>query len=369
MAIVHEWFVNYAGSERVVEQLLEIFPQAEVFSLVDFLPEKSRFYLKGKKPKTTFIQRFPFARKSFRNYFPLFPMAVESHDLRGFDLVISSSHLAAKGVILHRDQLHICYCHSPCRFAWDLYHQYLEEAGLKFGLKGFLAQYFLSRLRIWDMVNNQRVHHFIANSRFISRRISHVYGRPSEVIYPPVDTEKFQILEGGKGDFYLAASRLVPYKKMDLIAAAFAQMPDKKLIIIGSGPEKKKLTQFLSPNIDIREEAGSGEFLELMAMAKAFVFAAEEDFGITMAEALSAGTPVIAYGRGGAAEIVQQGKSGYLFEKQTVESIIEAVTKFENLGILFSANQIRESALKFSHHQFKENIARFVSEKWETFQS
>lgn len=368
VAIVHEWFVNYAGSERVVEQLLDIFPQAEVFSLVDFLPEKSRFYLKGKKPRTSFIQSLPFARKYFRHYFPLFPMAVEGHDLRGFDLIISSSHLAAKGVIISQEQLHICYCHSPCRFAWDLYHQYLEEAGLTKGLKGRLVQYFLSRLRIWDQINNRRVHHFIANSAFIAGRIRHVYDRDATVIYPPVDTEAFQLSEQPTGGYYFAASRFVPYKKMDLIVEAFAGMPDRQLIIAGSGPEEAKVQAMLRQNIIWKKEVGAEEFKKLMAGAKAFVFAAEEDFGITMAEAQATGTPVIAFRRGGAAEIVTSGMSGYLFDKQSVESIQWAIATFEREGISQSPKEIRAGALRFSHLQFKEQMIRFVAEKWASFQ-
>lgn len=367
VAIVHEWFVNYAGSERVVEQLIQIFPHADVFALVDFLPENKRSYLNGKRPKTTFIQKLPFAKGSFRSYFPLFPMAVESHDLRGYDLILSSSHLSAKGVIINQDQLHICYCHSPCRFAWDLYHQYLEESGLIKGIKGFLAQAFLSRLRIWDQISNQRVHHFIANSGYISSRIQHVYGRSSEVVYPPVDTEAFDLQEV-KGDYYFAASRLVPYKKMDLIVEAFAKMPDKKLILTGSGTEAEKIQKLIRPNIEYRKEADFQTFQKLMAGAKAFVFAAEEDFGITMAEALSCGTPVLAFGKGGATEIVESGKSGFLFKTQSVQSIIDCVNLFEKMGVEFSPSEIRQTALRFSIRNFRKNIIQVVSEKWASFQ-
>ncbi|HRH36119.1 MAG TPA: glycosyltransferase, partial [Catalimonadaceae bacterium] len=353
--------------ERVVEQLIQIFPHADVFALVDFLPDNRRSYLNGKRPKTTFIQKLPFANGSFRSYFPLFPMAVESHDLRGYDLILSSSHLSAKGVIINQDQLHICYCHSPCRFAWDLYHQYLEESGLIKGIKGFLAQAFLSRLRIWDQISNQRVHHFIANSGYISSRIQHVYGRSSEVVYPPVDTEAFDLQEV-KGDYYFAASRLVPYKKMDLIVEAFSKMPDKKLILTGSGTEAAKIQKLIRPNIEYRKEADFQTFQKLMAGAKAFVFAAEEDFGITMAEALSCGTPVLAFGKGGATEIVESGKSGFLFKTQSMQSIIDCVNLFEKMGVEFSPSEIRQTALRFSIRNFRKNIIQVVSEKWASFQ-
>jgi len=367
VAIVHEWFVNYAGSERVVEQLLDVFPQAEIFALVDFLPDNQRFYLKGKKPRTSFIQKLPFARKAFRNYFPWFPVAVESYDLRGFDVVISSTHVAAKGVIINQDQLHIAYCHSPCRFAWDLYHQYLEEAGLRSGIKGYLAQFFLSRLRIWDQISTQRVHHFIANSTYIASRIKHVYGRESDVIFPPVDTQSFD-LQALKCEYYFAASRLVPYKKLDLIVEAFAAMPEKKLIVVGSGPDADKVKRKLTSNIDFRSEAPGPEFRQLMAGAKAFVFAAEEDFGITMAEALATGTPVIAFRKGGASDIIQDGETGILFASQSVDSLTQAVYRFEKEGITKTPLQIRAAAQRFSQAVFKTEIARFVWEKWQAFQ-
>lgn len=360
---MHEWFVNHAGSEKVVEQLLHVFPHADLFSLVDFLPDNQRFYLQGKKPKTTFIQHLPFAEKSFRNYLPLFPLAVESHDLREYDIVISSSHLVSKGVLVKEDQLHVCYCHSPCRFAWDLYHQYLEEAGLQRGIKGRLAQYFLHRLRIWDQISTQRVQHFVANSAYIARRIGHVYCRNADVVYPPVDVEKFQP-NSKKSDYFFAACRLVPYKKMELIVRAFAQMPEHKLIVVGSGPDQKRIESLLSPNIEFRSEANQADFQDLMARAKAFVFAAEEDFGITMAEALASGTPVLAYKKGGASEIVVPGQNGYLFEFQTVESLIETVKLFVSKGISLGSTGIRQSAYRFSIERFRNEISNYIWQKW-----
>jgi glycosyltransferase involved in cell wall biosynthesis len=368
IAIVHEWFVNYAGSERVVEQMLEVFPNADLFSIVDFLPENGRGYLHGKRAKTTFIQKLPFAKKHFRNYFPWFPIAVESHDLRGYDIVLSSSHMVSKGLIVNQDQLHICYCHSPCRYAWDLYHQYLEEAGLRKGILGIFAQFFLHKLRIWDQISTPRVHHFIANSKYIASRISHVYNRDAEVIYPPVDVLKFVLLEE-KDDFYFAASRMVPYKKMELIAEAFKKMPDKKLIMVGSGAKTADLKRINSSNIVFKTEADASEFLKLMSRAKAFVFAAEEDFGITMAEAQACGTPVIAFGKGGAAEIVQNGITGVLFTEQNVESIVEAVAKFESNPELYQPKTISETAQRFSNQAFRENLILKVYQKWMQFKS
>ena len=365
VAIVHEWFVNHAGSEKVVQELLEVFPGARLFALVDFLKGSKRSYLGGRKVSVSFIQHLPFARKHFRSYFPLFPLAVESHDLREFDLIISSSHMVSKGILCRQDQLHISYCHSPCRYAWDLYHQYLEEAGLTNGVKGFLAQYFLHRLRNWDIISLNRVSHFIANSAYIGKRIRHVYGRDSELVYPPVDTARFRCREQ-KGDYYFAAGRLVPYKKIDIIAEAFSRMPDKKLVLCVGG-DAEKIRRLARPNIEILPDCPDAKFEELMAGAKALVFAAEEDFGITMAEALACGTPVIAYARGGAAEIVQEGKSGVFFEDQDADQVMAAVRKFEAEGLEWNAAQIADSAGRFSRQRFREEMKALVAEKWQSF--
>jgi glycosyltransferase involved in cell wall biosynthesis len=363
IAIVHEWFVNHAGSEKVVQEMLEVFPQADLFALVDFLPEGRRGYLKNKPVKTSFIQKMPFAQRHFRNYFPLFPLAVEGHDLRGYDLIISSSHMVSKGILTQAGQLHICYCHSPCRFAWDLYHQYLEEAGLHSGIKGFLTQYFLHRLRNWDILSLPRVGHFIANSEYIGRRIRHVYQRESRVVYPPVSVEKFTLREA-KQTYYFAASRLVPYKKMDVIVEAFNRMPDLSLVLVGSGPDSQNLKSRSGPNIRFLTEANSEEFIELMQGARAFVFAAEEDFGITMAEALACGTPVLAFGKGGACEIVEEGRSGYLFPFQSSESVMECVRKFEDKGLEWSPARISQAAARFSRERFRVEWKTLVEKLW-----
>jgi glycosyltransferase involved in cell wall biosynthesis len=347
---------------------LEVFPDADVFSLVDFLPNSNKSFLKGKTPKTTFIQNLPFAKKHFRNYFPWFPIAVETHDLRPYDLILSSSHMVSKGVIINQDQLHVCYCHSPCRYAWDLYHQYLDEAGLKTGVKGFIAQFFLHRLRVWDQISTPRVHHFIANSKYIAKRISHVYNRVSEVVYPPVDVQNFTYVEE-KDDYYFAAARLVPYKKMDLIVEAFGLMPDKKLIIVGSGPDDSKLKKYNFPNVELRKEADASEFLKLISRAKAFVFAAEEDFGITLAEAQACGTPVIAFGKGGASDIVIDGITGVLFWNQTSDSLISAVNKFESIQSQLVLKNISLNSQRFSNFTFREQLTQTIFRKWKEFKN
>ena len=358
-AIVHEWFVNYAGSERVVESLVNIFPDADVFSLVDFLnDEQRRIILKGKNANTSFIQRLPFAKKKHRNYLPLFPSAVEKFDLSDYNLILSSSHSVAKGVKTNKDQLHICYCHSPMRYAWDSSDEYLR------GFKGSIAKLFISYLKKWDLKSAANVTYFIANSNYIGKKISRIYNRAADVIYPPVDVEKFE-LKSKKEDYYLTASRLVPYKRADLIIDAFNQMPEKKLIVIGSGPEGAKLKKNANANIRFIGHQTTERLGEYMQAAKAFVFAAEEDFGIIVVEAMACGTPVIALNRGGTAESVLNGKTGILFNEQNYTSIVDAINEFGKMS--FNAQTIREHSLKFSRELFEDKFKEFVHEKADIF--
>jgi glycosyltransferase involved in cell wall biosynthesis len=357
IAIVHEWFDTYAGSERVVEQILNVFPTADVFALVDFIPSSQRSFLKNKKVTTTFIQHLPFARRHFRSYLPFFPYAIEQLDLSQYDIVISSSHAVAKGVLTNGEQLHICYCHSPMRYAWDLYHQYIKDNGLLHGIKGTFVKWVLHKIRIWDQSGANRVNSYIANSNFIARRIQKIYGRDAVVIYPPSDTVRFTPTIN-PGDYYFAAARMVPYKKLDLIAEAFSKMPDKQLIIAGNGEQIKKIRAKSGKNIIIKDYLSHDEFVTHLREAKAFIYAAEEDFGIVMAEAQAAGVPVIAYKKGGASDIVQHGKTGWLFEEQTADAIIGAVEQFES-G-LFDRTYISQHAAQFSASNFREKLRNHV---------
>ena len=363
VAVVHEWLTVYAGSEKVFEQILRLFPQADVFVTVDFLPEADRGFLKDHKITTSFIQKLPFARKKYRSYLPLMPLAVEQFDLSAYDLVISSSHAVAKGVITGPDQKHICLCYSPMRYAWDLQHQYLKESGLDKGLKGWITKYLLHRLRIWDLRTANGVDQFVAISQFIQRRIHKVYRRDSVVIYPNVDISFFEI-ESTKADFYLTASRMVPYKKMDLIVEAFTHMPDKQLVVIGDGPDRAKIEAIANkaPNIRFLGYQSNEVMKQQMQKAKAFVFAAEEDFGITPVEAQACGTPVIAFGKGVALETVIEGKTGLFFTEQTVGSLCEAITRFEQLGVAFMPEACRRSAERFSEQVFHERFNQLVTE-------
>lgn len=361
LAIVHEWLVNYAGSERCVESFTNIWQNAPVYSLVDFLDDEQRkIILKGKKGYTSFIQKLPFAKNKHRYYLPLFPTAIERFNMSDYDIVISSSHAVAKGVRTSKKQLHICYCYSPMRYAWDNAEDYLT------GIKGSAARLFINYLRKWDLKSSQHPDHIIGISNYIKEKIKRIYNREADVIYPPVDTDKFPLcLE--KSDYYLAASRLVPYKKIDLIAEAFAKMPHKKLVIVGSGPEKEKIRAKATPNIEIVGYQDFESLKSYMQKAKAFVFAAEEDFGIVVVESMACGTPVIAYGKGGASETVVDGVTGVLFEEQTIDSIINAVNKFENLNGSFNFSEISKHAEKFSRANFENNFSKYVEEKYNLF--
>jgi len=360
-AIVHEWLVNYAGSERVVESFTNIWPEADVFTLVDFLNDEQReIILKEKKAKTSFVQKLPFAKTKHRYYLPLFPSAIERLDLSSYDIIISSSHAVAKGIKKKINQLHITYCHSPMRYAWDQTEHYLQ------GFKGVVAKLFMKYLRKWDLKSAANVDFFIANSHHIAEKIERIYKRNAEVIYPPVDTDKFEI-GNKKEDYYLTASRMVPYKKLDLVVEAFNQMPDKKLVVIGSGPEKDELRSLADSNIKVVGYQDRGSLKLFMQKAKAFVFTAEEDFGIIVVEAMACGTPVIALNKGGTKESVIGGVTGVLFDGQTPESIKNAVIKFEKQAESFDPSAIRKHSEKFNRMIFEENIRNFVNEKAEKF--
>ena len=357
IAIVHDWLPLYGGAERVLEQILLVFPQADIFSMIDAIPPEQRGFLQNKPVTTSFVQRLPGAKTRYRSYFPIMPLAVEQFDLSPYNLVISSSHSFAKGVLTGPDQRHLCYCHSPIRYAWDMQHQYLQQSGLTKGLKSFIVRFLLHYVRLWDYRTAAGVDAFAANSAYIARRIMKVYRREAEVIYPPVALDDFP-LEERKEDFYLTASRMVPYKKIDLIAEAFSRMPEKKLIVIGDGPEMDKVRAKAGSNVELLGYRDNGTLRSHLQRAKAFVFVAEEDFGIVPVEAQACGTPVIAFGRGGVAETVIPGKTGILFYEQSADSLAGAVRLFET-GT-FSPAEIRQQAEKFSAEVFRQRFADFV---------
>ena len=370
VALVHEWLVDYSGSERVFEQLIEMFPDADLFSVVDFLPESLRWFIKNKPVKTTFIQNLPRAQKSYRSYLPLMPLAVEQHDLSGYDLVISSAHAVSKGVLTGPRQLHISYVHSPMRYAWDLQHQYLRESGLDRGLKGWAAKWFLHKLRLWDLRTANGVDCFVANSRFIGKRIAKTYRRESDVVYPAVDIEGFAYVDR-KEDFYVTASRFVPYKRVDIIVEAFAAMPDRTLVVIGDGPDNDKVRAKAGPNVSFLGYAPKAELRDHLQRAKAFVFAAEEDFGIVPVEAQACGTPVIAFGRGGALETVNgldtTAPTGVFFDEQSAASIRLAVDAFESNSARILPVACRANAERFGAIRFRAEMATIIEREWRKF--
>jgi len=358
VAIVHEWLQDYAGSERVLEQMLLCYPEADLFAVVDFLPEDRRFFLHGRTPRTSFIQRLPFARSWFRHYLGLMPLAMEQLDMSGYDLVLSNSHAVAKGVLTGPDTVHVSYVHSPMRYAWDLQHQYLRESGLDRGLRGLAARLLLARLRRWDRGTANGVDLFLANSSYIARRIHKTYRRDALVVPPPVDINVFTP-GGERGDTYLVASRHVAYKRVDLVAAAFATMPDRKLLIVGDGPAHFRVRAAAAgaANITFRPAVPQEELVELLRAARAFVFAGEEDFGIVMAEALACGTPVVAFGQGGARDIVTS-ETGVFFGAQTPGAIIEAVGHFEAGS--YDPAICRVAALRFASALFRDRLRAAV---------
>lgn len=367
VAIIHDWLVTIAGAEKVLSEILKLYPDADLYSMVDFLSDKEREVLGGKSASVSFIQKLPLAKSKYRGYLPLMPFAVEQFDLSSYDLVISSSYAVAKGVITGPNQLHICYCHSPMRYAWDLQHQYLRESGLEKGLKSYLVRWLLHKIRGWDYRTSNGVDHFISNSDYIGKRIQKVYNRTSTTIYPNVAVNDFELTHE-KDDYYFTASRLVPYKQIDLIVRSFTKMPEKKLVVIGDGPQMKKITASAGNNVVILGYQDFKTLKSYMQKAKGFVFAAEEDFGIIPVEAQACGTPVIAYGKGGLLETVIDGKTGVFFNEQTEDSLIAAINDFEG-RTHFDPDEIRANAERFSTEQFSDKLSAFITNAYADFRN
>ncbi len=357
IAIVHDWLVANAGAEKVLSAMLELYPEADLFSLVNFLNRNDRNELLGSRDvKTSFIQNLPFARKHFRNYLPLFPKAMESLNFKGYDLIISSSWAFAKGVKRPKESVHICYCHTPIRYAWDLKKEYVSSLGLA---KRIVVEATLAYIRRWDIKTLDRVDFFIANSVFVKRRIKRIYSIEAPVIYPPVDVDEFMPFED-KDDYYITVSRLVPYKRVDLIVEAFNRLK-RKLLIVGDGPEIKNLKSMAKGNIEFLGFQKRDIVVKLLQRAKAFVFAAVEDFGIAPVEAIACGTPVVAYARGGVTETVKNGVNGILFFEQKPEAIENAIRFFENREDAFDPHSIAQTVQKFSRDRFIKEFSSFVT--------
>lgn len=367
VAIVQEWLVTVGGSDKVVKAILDVFPDADIYTLVAKKEVCDELGIPWEKVHTSFIQKMPLGTKKHRAYLPLFPFAIEQFDLRGYDVVISSSHCVAKGVLTKADQLHICYCHSPIRYCWDMYNEYLEESHLDKGFKSWLVRLMLHPIRQFDAIAGSRVDYYISNSDYVGQRIRKTYRRKATTIHPNIDISNFELCND-KQEYYLASSRLVAYKKIDTIIEAFNQMPDKKLVVIGGGPNLEAYRKLAKDNVTVMGYQPFDVLKDKMQHAKAFVFAADEDFGMIPIEAQSCGTPVIAYGHGGSLETVNGGKTGLFFNEQTPEAIVEAVNKFESMGSQpFAPGDCRQWAEGFSEERFKREIKEFVEEKYEEF--
>ena len=351
-AIVHDWLPVYGGAERVLEQMLGVVPEADLYSLIDFLPDDQRGFLGGRPVQTSFIQRAPFARAQYRSYLPLAPFAVEQFDLTDYQVVVSSSYVVAKGALTRADQLHLCYIHTPVRYAWDLQFEYLREGGMEKGVKSVLARLIFHYLRLFDAGSANRVDSFVANSKHVARRVWKTYRRRAQVVYPPVDVDEFSLCEA-KEDYYVTMSRLVPYKRVDLLIRAFNAMPEKELIVIGGGPDLRRLQALAGPNVTVLGFQPREAVRHYLQHARAFVYAAEEDFGITLVEAQACGTPVVAYGCGGAEETVLDGATGILFPEQSADGVRRGIERFETLRAEITPDRAREHAEGFSSARFR----------------
>jgi hypothetical protein len=363
VAVVHEWLLDYAGSERVVREILQVVPDADLFALIDRRDEELSAAIPRRARATSFLQRLPRPQKWLRFYVPLMPLAVRGLDVSAYDIVISSSHAAAKGVMTKKNQLHLSYVHTPMRYAWDLRDEYLRAAGLDRGLRGRAARFTLERLRRWDVRSATGVDVFLANSAHVAARIRSAYGREAEVLHPPVDVAGFP-LRAEKEDFYLTVSRLEGYKRVDLLVEAFARTPERRLVVVGGGSEAARLRTMAPPNVVFTGRLPTPQVVDHMQRARAFLFAGIEDFGIVMAEAQACGTPLIAFGRGGAAEIAREG-TGVLFGEQTANSLLEALERFESRR--FKPQDCRENALRFDRPRFRQRFDALLRAHWERF--
>lgn len=365
LALIHEWLTTYAGSEKVVEAILERHPNSPIFTAVHNPAAFKRTLFEDADIHTSFIQKLPKGVQHYQKYLPLLPLAVEQHNVSDADVIVSSHHAVAHGVRTRADQLHLSYVHTPMRYAWDLQESYLRDSGFDRGVKGLVARLVLHYLRLWDTTTAHRVDLFMANSNYVARRIWRAYRRPAKVIYPPVDVERFYAQEK-REEFFLTLSRLVPYKKIDLIAQAFSEL-GLPLVIIGDGPDLEKIKSVSKENVVILGKQPDLIVQDYMSRCRAFVFAADEDFGITTVEAQASGAPVLAYGKGGSLEIVKDGQTGFFFLEQTVQEIKRAVATFDRHPPLDSLS-IRESALRFSKKRFQKEFEETLERSWISFQ-
>ena len=379
VAVVHEWLVTWAGSERVLAEILRLFPEADLFVLFDRLPRDQRHHLPKDPVGQSFLQHVPFVEKVYRNLLPLMPSAIESLNLASYDLVLSSSHAVAKGILPRPGQLHLCYCHTPPRYLWDMTDVYFSRS---FGgaLKKTAAAPLLTVLRQWDTVAAERPDAFMANSKFVARRIAKIYRRRSTVIHPPVGVSRFVPKQTPGGEYFVTLGRLVAYKNVDRIVSAFRGSPHK-LFVVGDGPGRGTIQSLVrgAGNIEWEPWISDADWGKLLQKARAFIFMAEEDFGITPIEAQAAGVPVIACARGGVLETVRAKNadavrgfdgvdwdlaSGLFYDEPSSESLRKAISTFVQMEERFDPMASRKNAERFSEQIFRENYSRFVREQW-----
>jgi glycosyltransferase involved in cell wall biosynthesis len=367
IAVVHDWCPDFRGGERVLAQICNLFPKAEVFTLFDFLPaEVKDQYFRDVVFHTSVANRLPLVHKFYRSLFFFCPFLIEQFDVTGYDAVISSSAAFSRGVITRPDQPHLCYVHSPVRYAWDEQFSYLAQGRLGYGPKGMLYRYMLHRLRTWDTRTAHGPDIMLANSSYVRSRIQHIYGRDARVVYPPVALAELQCIDE-KDDYYVSASFLAPYKRTDLVIQAFNEMPERRLVVVGEGQQSATLRALAAPNVTFAGFLPRREYMRTMGEAKAMVFAGCEDFGIALAEAQACGTPLIAYGRGGATDIVRRlgsasAPTGVLFKAQTVSSLKQAVDHFEKNGAAITPAACRANAERFSEENFDRAILQSLGQ-------
>jgi glycosyltransferase involved in cell wall biosynthesis len=361
IALVHDYLIQYGGAERVLECIAEIWPYAPVYTLI-YDEEKTHGIFKNKRIYTSFLQNFPYSRKNHRVFPPLMPPAIEQFDFSQYDIVLSDSSSYAKGIITPPETLHICYCHTPMRYAWDDCQKYIDEFGFPGLVKKFIP-FLMNYIRVWDRMSADRVDEYIANSRFVAGRIKKYYKKDSVVINPPVDIEKFH-LDGQKEDYFLMVGRLMTYKRFDIVIKAFNKL-EWPLKIIGRGPDEKRLRKMAGPNIEFSGRLSDEDLAKTYSRAKAFVFPQEEDFGIVAIEAMASGKPIIAFRGGDIVEHVNEGREGLFFDRQTPEALTEVLKKFNPEN--FDPHEIREKALPFERELFKAKIKEYVENSLKKF--
>ena len=370
IALVHDWLTGMRGGERCLEVFGELYPDADLFTLLH-VPGAVSPIIERRRIVTSFVQRLPRAATAYRSYLPLFPAAVSRFDLRGYDLVLSSSHCVAKGVSVPPGAVHVCYCFTPMRYVWDMYDDYFGRGAGTFTRA--VMPPIAAALRRWDRRTSDRVHRFVAISNHVADRIRSCYGRPADVIYPPVDAQRFQLADDdagnfydAAGDFYLVVSALAPYKRVDLAVLA-AKRLGRRLIVVGSGPEAERLTALAGPTVEFLGWRSDAEVAELYRRCRALLFPGREDFGIVPLEAMAAGRPVIAFAAGGALETVvplggDEPPTGVFFHEQTVDALIAAIASFEEQAGRFVPKALRARAEVFDRPRFKEQIATYVEQ-------